>query len=149
MLSILQIHSGWVFYHFSWPVIDLSEKEIGKLKILPCRAFNSFPSGTLATFFLKEVWLILLIKEGDIGGEKDDSNNDTGTRECCRYEKTATSNHPLPPHVEVSMYVIMWWQKCELKGKGRRQEKTAISSASKVGHNRQWCHWNCHEKLHP
>jgi hypothetical protein len=27
--------------------------------------------------------------------------------------------------------------------------KSAISPSTEVGHGRQWCHWNRHEKLHP
>jgi hypothetical protein len=30
-----------------------------------------------------------------------------------------------------------------------RERKSAISPAVDVGHGRQWCHWNRHEKLHP
>ncbi len=28
-------------------------------------------------------------------------------------------------------------------------DKLVISPAAEVGHGRRWCHWNCHEKLHP
>jgi hypothetical protein len=28
-------------------------------------------------------------------------------------------------------------------------DKSLISPAAEVRHGRQWCQWNCHEKLHP
>jgi hypothetical protein len=34
------------------------------------------------------------------------------------------------------------WEKVE-------GDKSVISPATKGGHNRRWCHWNRHEKLHP
>jgi hypothetical protein len=66
-------------------------------------------------------------------------DNDTGDN------FIAGDNNPAINLLPVTRTRTPWrWGAAKVEG-----YKSAISPAAEVGHGRQWCHWNRHEKLHP
>ncbi len=77
-----------------------------------CWQLNPLPCGTLATFFLTAVGPMQHTKEDDIGREKTILMTSLRLERAPPREDSNFQSAHFPPHVGVSVNILMWWRKC-------------------------------------